>query len=102
MQYYNSDCLGLKREGKSRRYEIRNPYPNGGSTSPLYKASVSQIVSIPPEGIPLLVEDYEPVKRVLAVYPDTIIFYNAIVKAMLDNGNRVLLQFDDSAIVFWE
>lgn len=85
-------------EGKSRRYEVEDPFPdtNTGSTGPvMYKSSASQMVPIPPEGAPL--EDYEIGKRVLALYPDTTTFYRAEVKAMLDGGANVQLLFEDEA-----
>jgi SAGA-associated factor 29 len=82
-------------EGKSRRYEVQDPFPDEGSVNPLYKSSASQMVPIPPEGAPL--EDYELGKRVLALYPDTTTFYRAEVKAMLDDGAKVQLLFEDEA-----
>lgn len=86
-------------EGKSRRYEVRTSYPTEGSTNSLYEVSASQMVLIPPQSIPYFEGEYDPGKHVLAVYPGTNIFYNAIVKANLGNGARVLLQFDDSTVV---
>jgi SAGA-associated factor 29 len=53
------------------------------------------MVPIPAEGTPL--EDYEVGKRVLALYPDTTTFYRAEVKAMLEDGARVQLLFEDEA-----
>jgi SAGA-associated factor 29 len=82
-------------EGKSRRYEVQDPFPDEGSVNPLFKSSASQMVPIPPEGTAL--EDYEVGKRVLALYPDTTTFYRAEVKAMLDGGARVQLLFEDEA-----
>lgn len=85
-------------EGKSRRYEVQDPFPDTdiNSSGPVYyKSSASQMVPIPPEGSPL--EDYEVGKRVLALYPDTTTFYRAEVKAMLNNGADVQLLFEDEA-----
>lgn len=82
-------------EGKSRRYEVQDPYPDEGSVNPLYKSSASQMVPIPAVGTEL--EDYEVGKRVLALYPDTTTFYRAEVKSMLDGGARVQLLFEDEA-----
>lgn len=85
-------------EGKSRRYEVQDPFPDTdiNSSGPVYyKSSASQMVPIPPEGSPL--EDYEVGKRVLALYPDTTTFYRAEVKAMLNDGADVQLLFEDEA-----
>ncbi len=80
-------------EGKSRRYEVKDPYPdeNSGGTN-VYKSSASQMVPIPPEGATL--GDYEPGRIVLALYPETTTFYRAEVKAMLDGGAQVQLLFE--------
>ena len=81
-------------EGKSRRYEVKDPEPDennpAGNT---YKSSASQMVPIPAEGSKL--EDYEVGRTVLALYPETTTFYKAEVKAMLEGGARVQLLFDD-------
>ncbi|KAE8449905.1 hypothetical protein EG329_007382 [Mollisiaceae sp. DMI_Dod_QoI] len=82
-------------EGKSRRYDVEDPFPDNNASSVIYKSSASQMVPIPPEGSPL--EDYEIGKRVLALYPDTTTFYRAEVKAMLDGGASVQLLFEDEA-----
>lgn len=83
-------------EGKSRRYEVEDPFPDTTNPGPvMYKSSASQMVPIPPEGAPL--EDYEIGKRVLALYPDTTTFYRAEVKAMLNGGKEVQLLFEDEA-----
>lgn len=92
-------------EGKSRRYEVEDPYPDDHERPVLYKSSASSMVPIPPKGTPL--EDYEVGRRVLALYPDTTTFYRAEVKAMLDpepgeDGTRpkerlVQLLFEDEA-----
>lgn len=84
-------------EGKSRRYDVEDPFPdtNASSGPVIYKSSASQMVPIPPEGAPL--EDYEIGKRVLALYPDTTTFYRAEVKNMLDSGANVQLLFEDEA-----
>jgi SAGA-associated factor 29 len=82
-------------EGKSRRYDVQDPFPDsGGPEQVTYKSSASQMVPIPPLGTHL--EDYEVGKRVLALYPDTTTFYRAEVKAMLDDG-MVQLLFEDEA-----
>lgn len=85
-------------EGKSRRYDVQDPFPEGAATKPgefTYKSSASQMVPIPREGTPL--GDYEVGKAVLALYPETTTFYRAEVKAMLDNGANVQLLFEDEA-----
>lgn len=85
-------------EGKSRRYDVQDPFPEGAATKPgefTYKSSASQMVPIPPPGTPL--GDYEVGKAVLALYPETTTFYRAEVKAMLDNGANVQLLFEDEA-----
>jgi SAGA-associated factor 29 len=80
-------------EGKSRRYEVKDPYPDENSGGPnVYKSSASQMVPIPPEGATL--GDYEPGRMVLALYPETTTFYRAEVKAMLDGGKKVQLLFE--------
>jgi len=85
-------------EGKSRRYDVQDPFPEGAATKPgefTYKSSASQMVPIPPPGTPL--GDYEVGKAVLALYPETTTFYRAEVKAMLDGGANVQLLFEDEA-----
>jgi SAGA-associated factor 29 len=81
-------------EGKSRRYDVQDPFPDEGSAPTMYKSSASQMVPIPAEGTTL--EDYEVGKRVLALYPETTTFYRAEVKAMLEDG-KVQLLFEDEA-----
>jgi len=80
-------------DGKSRRYEVQDPYPDEGSTNSRYKSSASQMVPIPAEGSPL--EDYEVGKRVLALYPDTTTFYRAEILATSDDRAKVQLLFED-------
>ncbi|TAQ86029.1 hypothetical protein B7494_g5645 [Chlorociboria aeruginascens] len=88
-------------EGKSRRYDVQDPYPDEGKTGETYRSSASSMVTIPPLGSSL--HDYEVGKRVLALYPDTTTFYRAEVKAMLEGGSKVKLLFeDDGAGVFKE
>jgi SAGA-associated factor 29 len=85
-------------EGKSRRYDVQDPFPDEAASKPgefTYKSSASQMVPIPPIGTPL--GDYEIGKHVLALYPDTTTFYRAEVKAMLDDGANVQLLFEDEA-----
>ncbi|EPE27253.1 hypothetical protein GLAREA_03168 [Glarea lozoyensis ATCC 20868] len=82
-------------EGKSRRYEVRDPYPDDLNQDNLYKSSASQMVPIPKPNLKL--DDYEVGKRVLALYPGTSTFYRADVKRMVDgeNGREVLLLFEE-------
>ncbi|CAD6500990.1 BgTH12-06691 [Blumeria graminis f. sp. triticale] len=82
-------------EGKSRRYEVKDPYytPESNDGPEFYKSSASQMVPIPVEGSTL--EDYEIGKRVLALYPDTSQFYRAEVKGTLNGGTQVQLLFED-------
>ncbi|RKF80737.1 putative saga complex component [Golovinomyces cichoracearum] len=82
-------------EGKSRRYEVRDPYytPESNDGPEFYKSSASQMVPIPVEGSNL--EVYEVGKRVLALYPDTSQFYRAEVKGTLNGGTHVQLLFED-------
>jgi SAGA-associated factor 29 len=82
-------------EGKSRRYEVRDPYPDDLNQDNLYKSSASQMVPIPKPDSKL--DDYEVGKRVLALYPGTSTFYRADVKRMVDgeNGREVLLLFEE-------
>lgn len=87
-------------EGNNRRYGVQDPYPDEASTNSLYsstnsiyRSSASKMVPIPPKGAPL--PDYELGKRVLALYPNTTTFCSAKVKAILDNGARVQLLFED-------
>ncbi|KAF8850397.1 hypothetical protein BDZ45DRAFT_661829 [Acephala macrosclerotiorum] len=88
-------------EGKSRRYDVEDPYPdnkeeNGPPPAPIiYKSSASQMVPIPPEGSHF--KDYEIGRRVLALYPETTTFYRAEVKAILNDGSDVQLLFEDEA-----
>ncbi|KAG9228430.1 SGF29 tudor-like domain-containing protein [Amylocarpus encephaloides] len=80
-------------EGKSRRYEVRDPYPDDPTMETIYKSSASQMVPIPPPNAKL--EDYEVGKRVLALYPSTSTFYRADVKRMVEGGKEVLLLFEE-------
>lgn len=80
-------------EGKSRRYDVKDPYPDDGKEGETYRSSASSMVPIPPLGQPL--PDYEVGRRVLALYPETTTFYRADVKAMVDDGNKVRLLFED-------
>lgn len=80
-------------EGKSRRYEVRDPYPDDKTLDTVYKSSASQMAPIPPPGSKL--EDYEVGKRVLALYPTTSTFYRADVKRMLEGGSKVELLFEE-------
>lgn len=85
-------------EGKSRRYDVQDPFPEGAVTKPgefTYKSSASQMVPIPAQGTQL--GDYEVGRAVLALYPETTTFYRAEVKAMLDDGANVQLLFEDEA-----
>lgn len=79
-------------EGKSRRYEVLDLFPEPGGPK-LYKSSASQMVSIPREDTKL--EDYEVGRNVLALYPGTSAFYRAQVKGMLKDGSEVQLLFED-------
>ncbi|KAH8808001.1 SGF29 tudor-like domain-containing protein [Xylogone sp. PMI_703] len=80
-------------EGKSRRYDVQDPYPDEITKKPgqIYRSSASSMVPIPPVGAPL--PDYEVGKHVLALYPETTTFYRAEVKAM--KGDKVELLFED-------
>jgi len=82
-------------EGKSRRYDVQDPFPDEvtGKPGDSYRSSASSMVTIPPVGTPL--QDYEVGKRVLALYPETTTFYRADVKAMLEGGSKVQLLFED-------
>lgn len=84
-------------EGKSRRYDVKDPFPdeNGKPGESTYKSSASQMVPIPAAGTPL--GDYEVGRAVLALYPETTTFYRAEVKAMLEDGKYVQLLFEDEA-----
>lgn len=83
-------------EGKSRRYDVQDPFPDDASRpGETYRSSASSMVKIPPVGTPLA--DYDVGKRVLALYPETTTFYRAEVKAMLDGGSKVQLLFEDEA-----
>jgi SAGA-associated factor 29 len=80
-------------EGKSRRYEIQDPFPDAGSTNALYRSAPSRMVPIPAEGT--ILKDYEPGRRVLAQYPNKTTFYPAEVREMLNEGVRVHFSFED-------
>jgi SAGA-associated factor 29 len=82
-------------EGKSRRYEVKDPYPDVGiaDSNNVYKSSASQMVPIPPPNQKF--EEYEVGKRVLALYPSTSTFYRADVKRMLENGTKVEVLFEE-------
>lgn len=84
-------------EGKSRRYDVKDPFPDHPTTGEsVWRSSASSMVPIPPEGAVL--QDYEVGKRVLALYPGTSTFYRADVKAMVDNGKKVLLLFEEESL----
>lgn len=90
-------------EGKSRRYDVQDPYPDDPSKpGPVYRSSASSMVPIPRDGTPL--PDYELEKRVLALYPGSSTFYRATVKpdpetseggVPTKGGAKVHLLFDD-------
>ncbi|CAG8958409.1 hypothetical protein HYFRA_00011086 [Hymenoscyphus fraxineus] len=80
-------------EGKSRRYEVRDPYPDPNTVETTYKSSASQMVPIPVASAHL--GDYEPGRRVLALYPQTSTFYRADVRRMVDGGAKVELLFEE-------
>lgn len=81
-------------EGKSRRYDVQDPFPDDASKpGTVFRSSASSMIPIPPVGTPL--GPYEIGKQVLALYPDTTSFYRAEVKNMLDNGSKVELLFED-------
>ena len=83
-------------EGKSRRYDVQDPFPDDPSKpGVVYRSSASSMVPIPPTGSPL--GPYEVGKQVLALYPETTTFYRAEVKAMQENGSKVQLLFEDDA-----
>ena len=90
-------------EGKSRRYDVRDPDPDeqtlallGKNGEVTYKSSASSMVPIPPIGATL--GPYEVGKPVLALYPETTTFYRAEVKAMLNGGDSVQLLFEDEPV----
>lgn len=84
-------------EGKSRRYDVKDPFPDQPITGDsIWRSSASSMVPIPPEGT--ILQDYEIGKRVLALYPGTSTFYRADVKAMVDGGKKVLLLFDEESL----
>ncbi|RDW82891.1 hypothetical protein BP5796_04382 [Coleophoma crateriformis] len=78
-------------EGKSRRYDVKDPYPAEGEVSQNYRSSASSMVPIPTIGTPL--PEYEVGKEVLGLYPGSSCFYRAEVKAM--KGDKVELLFED-------
>lgn len=80
-------------EGKSRRYEVRDPYPDPNTVETTYKSSASQMVPIPVASAHL--GDYEKGRRVLALYPQTSTFYRADVRKMVDGGAKVELLFEE-------
>lgn len=82
-------------EGKSRRYEVRDPFPDEKSIdlNNNYKSSASQMVPIPAADATF--EAYEVGKRVLALYPSTSTFYRADVKRMLEGGTKVEVLFEE-------
>lgn len=79
-------------EGKSRRYDVQDPYPEPGKAGTVYRSSASSMVPIPSMGSTL--PPYEVGKKVLALYPDTTAFYRAEVSAMIEDGRVVQLFFE--------
>lgn len=78
-------------EGKSRRYDVKDPYPSEGEVSQNYRSSASSMVPVPPVGAAL--PDFEVGREVLGLYPGSSCFYRAEVKAM--RGDKVELLFED-------
>lgn len=78
-------------EGKSRRYEVQDTYPDDKGVKTIFKAmGASSMVPIPEVGAPL--PTYPIGKVVLARYPQTDAFYRATV-AGYDDG-EVMLKFE--------
>lgn len=95
LEWIQGKVIKVIGEGKTRRYEVKDPYytPESKDGPEVYKSSASQMVPIPVEGANL--EVYEVGKRVLALYPDTSQFYRAEVKGTLNGGTHVQLLFED-------
>ncbi|KAK5170188.1 uncharacterized protein LTR77_004774 [Saxophila tyrrhenica] len=84
-------------EGKQRRYEVQDA-DTQGEPPPPQRASVSQLIQIPPQnsGLPELAKG----RNVLAQYPDTTTFYRAeVVEAWRGGpGEEVKLKFEDDEV----
>ncbi len=81
-------------EGKSRRYDVQDPFPDDPSKGEVvYRSSASSMIPIPPPESTL--GPFEVGKQVLALYPGTSSFYRAEVKSMMENGSKVELLFED-------
>jgi len=79
-------------EGKSRRYDVQDPFPDENTKRPgqVYRSSASSMIPVPPPDAVL--PDYEKGRHVLALYPDTTAFYRAEVISM--KGDKVELMFE--------
>jgi SAGA-associated factor 29 len=83
-------------EGKSRRYDVQDPYPDDTSKpGEIHRTSASSMVTIPPLGTPL--PDYELGKKVLALFPESSTFYRAEVKGTVEGGAKVELLFEEES-----
>ena len=91
-EWIRGEVTSIIGEGKSRRYQIKDLFPEDQGDE-LYKSSASRMIPIPPEGT--LLQDYKPLTIVLAQYPESSTFYRATVKATLDGGSKVQLLFED-------
>lgn len=81
-------------QDKSRRYDVKDPYPEDTSKGiVVYRSSASSMVPIPPIGAHM--PPYEAGKQVLALFPDTTSFYRAEVVSMMENDTKVHLRFEE-------
>jgi SAGA-associated factor 29 len=78
-------------EGKQRRYEIIDADPEPPTPPQATRASVTQLVPIPPSNASL--PNMEAKKPVFALYPGTTTFYKAEVVSQRD-GQTVRLKFE--------
>ncbi|PHH52377.1 SAGA-associated factor 29 [Ceratocystis fimbriata CBS 114723] len=82
-------------EGKSRRYKVLDvePEPEDASSQKEYRSSASSMIPITAEAGVKSLPDWEPGKKVLAMYPQTTTFYSAEVISTAEGG-KVNLRFD--------
>ncbi|KAF1986473.1 hypothetical protein K402DRAFT_393945 [Aulographum hederae CBS 113979] len=75
-------------EGKQRRYEVRDVDPD--TESPPFRASVTQLVVIPPASQNESLPELPRASRVLALYPGTTTFYKAeVTKGRVGAGGEL-------------
>lgn len=85
-------------EGKQRRYEIIDADPDPPTPAIPYRASINHLVPIPPTNSNMTLPKFDRGTNVIALYPETTTFYNAVVlvgKAKEENMVRLNFEGED-------